>query len=158
MIFEDMYRGEYEAPISAIDAWRPSVYGVLFNEDRTKILVQKQGDVPFWELPGGGVGMHESLIDGMKREFLEETDLHVEVVNSVPFGVHERWMTDLERTRFRHALIFCYEVTSLGKADDADLYIGPEEITKQTYISLAELTEENVQKWHWPAIKLLKDR
>ena len=158
MQFEDMYRNYHEAPPSAISGWRPSAYGVLLNEDRTQVLMQKQGDVQRWELPGGGVEPHESLIAGMKREFLEEADLHVEVVSGDPIGVHERWMANPRGNRFLHALIFCYEVKSLGKADDAHLYTGPEEITSQQYIPLVELNEENTQTANWPAIKLLKDR
>ena len=58
------------------DAIRPSTNGVIFNE-RGEILLQKRSDNGFWALPGGAVDIGESVEQGVMREVLEETGLHV---------------------------------------------------------------------------------
>ncbi len=58
------------------------VYGLLTNE-KDEILVsdeQEQG-MRFTKFPGGGLEYGESLPDGLKREFMEECNLEVEVTN-----------------------------------------------------------------------------
>jgi 8-oxo-dGTP diphosphatase len=59
--------------------WRPSVYGILF--DNNKVLLSKQWDG--YDYPGGGVDIHETVEEALKREFFEETGLKVELVAPV---------------------------------------------------------------------------
>lgn len=56
------------------------VYGILLN-DRREVLVSDEirYDVQFTKFPGGGLEFGEGLIDALKREFLEELAIRVEV-------------------------------------------------------------------------------
>lgn len=57
------------------------VYGVLIHQN--KILIIKEpfaGDI-IYKFPGGGLEYGEGLIDCLKREFLEELNLEIEVEN-----------------------------------------------------------------------------
>ncbi len=57
------------------------VYGLLINE-RMEILVsdeQEQG-MHFTKFPGGGLEYGEGLTDGLKREFIEECDVEIEIL------------------------------------------------------------------------------
>jgi 8-oxo-dGTP diphosphatase len=54
-----------------------SVAGVLFNPERTAVLLILRRDVPVWVLPGGGVEEGELSQDAIIREILEETGLTV---------------------------------------------------------------------------------
>ena len=57
------------------------VYGLLINE-RNEILTsdeQEQG-MRFIKFPGGGLEYGEGLIDGLKREFVEECDVEIEII------------------------------------------------------------------------------
>ncbi|GAB4109010.1 MAG: NUDIX hydrolase [Thermoflexibacter sp.] len=62
---------------------RVRVCGVCFHQN--KILLVKQISLPhvpyLWIPPGGGVEYGETLQEALKREFLEETTLEVEVGN-----------------------------------------------------------------------------
>lgn len=58
------------------------VYGLLINND-DEILISDEQEygVQFTKFPGGGLEYGEGLIDGLKREFVEECNVDVEVLN-----------------------------------------------------------------------------
>lgn len=58
------------------------VYGLLIN-DRDEVLVSDEQEygMRFIKFPGGGLELGEGLIDGLKREFVEECDLQVEIIS-----------------------------------------------------------------------------
>jgi 8-oxo-dGTP diphosphatase len=57
--------------------------GVIWNSDRTKILIDRrlpEGNfADFWEFPGGKIELNESAIACIEREIKEELDIDVEV-------------------------------------------------------------------------------
>jgi len=60
---------------------RVRVCGILKNEDGI-LLIKHEGIGPLgylWSPPGGGVNFGEGLSASLKREFLEETNLNIEV-------------------------------------------------------------------------------
>ena len=58
------------------------VYGLLIN-DRNEILISDEQEygVQFAKFPGGGLEHGEGLIDGLKREFVEECNTEIEVIS-----------------------------------------------------------------------------
>jgi len=54
-----------------------SITGVIFDEERKKVLLIQRRDVPVWVLPGGGIEPHETPENAVIREILEETGLRV---------------------------------------------------------------------------------
>jgi 8-oxo-dGTP diphosphatase len=59
---------------------RVRVCGVLIENGRI-LMVRHKGisDGSFWSPPGGGLEFGESVEEGLKREFIEETGLSVEI-------------------------------------------------------------------------------
>ena len=57
------------------------VYGLLVN-DRNEILISDEQEygMRFIKFPGGGLEYGEGLIDGLKREFVEECNVEIEVI------------------------------------------------------------------------------
>jgi 8-oxo-dGTP diphosphatase len=56
------------------------VYGLLIN-DKNEILISDEQEygIRFTKFPGGGLEFGEGLIDGLKREFIEECSVEVEI-------------------------------------------------------------------------------
>ncbi len=56
------------------------VYGLLIN-DKYEILISDEQEygTRFTKFPGGGLEYGEGLIDGLKREFIEECNVEIEV-------------------------------------------------------------------------------
>jgi 8-oxo-dGTP diphosphatase len=70
------------------------VGAVVFDSERRVLLVLR-GGVPMqgeWSLPGGVLETGETIVEGMKREILEETGLLVEPVRFA--GVYDRILRD----------------------------------------------------------------
>jgi 8-oxo-dGTP diphosphatase len=58
------------------------VYGLLINAaNEVLISDEKEYGVQFTKFPGGGLEYGEGLIEGLKREFVEECNTEVEVIS-----------------------------------------------------------------------------
>lgn len=59
---------------------RSRVNGILIEGDRILMVRHKMSaDRDFWSVPGGGMKFGTSATENLKREFLEETSLQIEV-------------------------------------------------------------------------------
>lgn len=58
------------------------VYGLLIN-DANEVLIsdEQEYSMRFTKFPGGGLEYGEGLIEGLKREFVEECNTEVEVIS-----------------------------------------------------------------------------
>ena len=58
------------------------VYGLLVNDsDEILISDEQEYGMQFTKFPGGGLELGEGLIDGLKREFVEECNAEIEVLS-----------------------------------------------------------------------------
>ncbi len=57
--------------------------GIVFSENKKKVLLIKRRDVPIWVLPGGGVDFNENPDDAVIRELFEETGLRTSLLRKV---------------------------------------------------------------------------
>ena len=57
------------------------VYGLLVN-DQNQVLISDEQEygIQFTKFPGGGLEYGEGLIEGLKREFVEECNVEVDVI------------------------------------------------------------------------------
>ncbi len=58
---------------------KPCALAVIFNHDKTEVLLTKRRDVPLWVLPGGGIETEETPEVAVLREVFEETGLTVNI-------------------------------------------------------------------------------
>jgi 8-oxo-dGTP diphosphatase len=58
------------------------VYGILIN-DANEVLISDEQEygMRFTKFPGGGLEPGEGLTDGLKREFVEECNINVEIIS-----------------------------------------------------------------------------
>jgi 8-oxo-dGTP diphosphatase len=58
------------------------VYGLLINDDQEILISDEQEyGMQFTKFPGGGLELGEGLVDGLKREFVEECNVEVEIIS-----------------------------------------------------------------------------
>ncbi|HWA33792.1 MAG TPA: NUDIX hydrolase [Cyclobacteriaceae bacterium] len=96
----------------------------------------------FWAPPGGGVDFGESLADGLKREFSEETGLAVEILE-------QRFVCEFIKAPL-HAVEVFFDVAYLGgqilAGKDPEMEKAVQIIQSVKFISMAEL--ENLPDSH----------
>jgi len=87
------------------------VYGILVDEyNRVLISDERTQNVSFTKFPGGGLEYGEGLIDALKREFLEECNMEIDIVTHV-------YTTDFyEKSSFNNSQILSiyYQVKALN--------------------------------------------
>jgi len=91
----------------------PGVQGILERDG--SVLLARRGREPrrgHWDLPGGFLGEDEEPLDGLRREFREETGLEIEPVEL--FGI------DIEPYAGRHVFSVTWIVTADGDPVAAD--------------------------------------
>lgn len=92
---------------------RPKVIVSGLVEKDGKVLLVKEileSKLPYWIVPGGKVEFGESLVDAVKREIKEETNLDVEVVKLLDFKEHVNLKYDY------HTVIFFFLVKPLNES------------------------------------------
>ncbi|MGB0757233.1 MAG: NUDIX domain-containing protein [Patescibacteria group bacterium] len=78
VICVDKDKNEHEVDVKDL-VWRPSVYGVYIQDE--KILLSKQWDG--YDFPGGGIDIHETIDEALRREFFEETGMNIESLGKI---------------------------------------------------------------------------
>lgn len=91
---------------------KQAVYGIVFNEIRTEVLLIKRLDIPVWALPGGGLDPGEIPEVGAVREVLEETGFNSVIARKVAEYLPVNKMTQLSH------LFECRIVSGSAKTGD----------------------------------------
>jgi len=125
--------------------FRVSAYGIL--RAGNKILVQRHPLLTKFGIPGGGIGMGETLTQVLYREYEEETGLKVRRGNTL--GVGEDYFTDGGEDI--HGILIYYEVFQVG---GKILKNGNGFDTAEVkFIHIEDLNQGNVQKVFWVFLK-----
>jgi 8-oxo-dGTP diphosphatase len=88
------------------------VGGVIIDDDRVVLI--RRGSEPLrgqWSIPGGVLELGETLEAGVRRELLEETGIHVRIVEMIEVfdriikdGESEAWV-ETPKTRFHFVIV-----------------------------------------------------
>jgi|SRR5215217_1156173 len=116
------------------------VYGLLINSDNQVLISDEQsGERTFSKFPGGGLELGEGLIEALKREFMEECNVEVEVISHL-------YTTDF------------YEQSSFNDSQILSIYylvrpLNPLNLTFKTLVF--DFDEGTLQSFRWIGIDQL---
>lgn len=131
MVMEAYFK-DLRAKIGHDEIIMPGVAGVLFDETRTKILLEQRGDGEIgWSLVGGMQNLNESAMTSLTREFKEETGLDVIITGLI--GVDTNFHHTFPNGDKAQIPMTLFEVTHTGGQLEAD---GDETLSLQ-FVSLA---------------------
>ncbi|OIH92290.1 NUDIX hydrolase [Curtobacterium sp. MCBA15_001] len=103
---------------------RLAAYGVVIDQGRVLLAMQRFPEAGVWALPGGGVEYDESVEQAVVREFMEETGYRVAVDGLLGVRHHlvpaERRMHENGRPMKAVQVVFRVSVTGGELRDEAD--------------------------------------
>ncbi len=120
------------------------VYGILINS-KNEVLVsdEKYKGIEFTKFPGGGLEWGEGTIECLKREFVEELNLEIQV-DSILYLADFFQVSDFND---KDQLISIYYKISCENTDNIEVSnseIHTERLEHHRWISLNDLSEENM--------------
>ena len=126
--------------------FRPSVYGIIFNENKTKILLSKQWDG--YDYPGGGIKKGERMLNALEREVFEEVGVEIET-DGVDLVECSDDFYKSKDGRFLHSILVFYIVKKFTGEPNVDNLVKSEVqyITGFEWIKIKEV--KNI-KWYNP--------
>ncbi|MFA7253611.1 MAG: NUDIX domain-containing protein [Patescibacteria group bacterium] len=66
---------------------RVGIHCLILNSRKQYLVLKRSADddhdPKHWDLPGGGIGQHEGISEGLKREVIEETGLSIKDINLI---------------------------------------------------------------------------
>ena len=87
---------------------------VIFNEDRSKVLLTRRTDNGLWCIPGGAMEAGESAAEACIREVWEETGLHVEVKRLIGVYSNPNQLIVYPDGNKAHIVVMSFEVEVTG--------------------------------------------
>ena len=132
-------RGEVRSFPAQDVRFRPAAYGIAVRDGQ--VLVARSRFTGRWELPGGAVAPWETLEEGLKREYEEETGVPITVGEFIGF---DQGFIAFFQHPF-NSLRFFYRV----HAQAAEPRAQPEEVEEVRWVALSELNEANMARGHY---------
>ncbi|MCA1037945.1 NUDIX hydrolase [Bacillus infantis] len=131
------------------------VYGFFFEKNRLLVINKKGGSYTnHYDLPGGSLEDSESLPNALRREFLEETGMKLEIIRNIgviDFILPWDWK---EYTHVHHICVF-YEVEGTGGLTQPMQFEGQDSLGA-LWISEHEATFDNASPLVVKAFEWLK--
>jgi 8-oxo-dGTP diphosphatase len=115
---------------------RTRVNGVLIQNNEILLIKHRMDEGRyFWNVPGGGMEYGTSAVDNLKREYLEETGLQIQIDRYL--GTYEHLSPPL------HAIELFFEVSVTGgelvKGTDPELAPDKQLITEISFLNIEKL-------------------
>jgi len=99
---------------------RPTVRGVIFDENKAICIRSKKGS-GFFFLPGGGVEDKEDSVEALKRECLEEAGCNIVDIQKI--GTVTEYRDEAKEKRTNE----CFTANLIGEKLEPTLAVGDEE-------------------------------
>jgi 8-oxo-dGTP pyrophosphatase MutT (NUDIX family) len=156
-IFTNAFGEKLELTPGKEITWRLSAYPLV--EQEGKILSVIPTWSPKYELPGGGVEIAESILEGCIRECYEETGYKIEITERLPVWISEQFFHNKPKDTFHHSIIMVYKARLISVVQDTQVIntLDGDEISKINWLEPADFTKENTHPVIFPALaKLLQ--
>ena len=118
------------------------VYGILVDKGRILLSHEKYHNKRFTKFPGGGLELGESVLDCLKREFMEE--MGVEIIPSYLFHVTE----SVQVSSFypEDQVIAIYYIVQCDEVENIKVSVDPKEIPDRSeifqWVKLSEFSKD----------------
>ena len=122
--------------------------GIVLLNDKNKIFVGKRIDNPkkFWQMPQGGVGKNEELLQAAKRELKEETSIKsVELIKELDewleYDLPKNLLGKLWKGKYKGQKQKWFIMKFLGNESEINVKTSHPEFFEWKWIELDEITK-----------------
>lgn len=130
---------------------RISLKAVIFNE-KGEVLVVKEADRDWWDIPGGGIDEGESIKETLARELREEVSLKGDFDYETILAEDPRHLKSLDLYQMRITFLIKPEIMEFEAGDYGDevMFIDPlkfkdsELITERKIYEYCELARDRI--------------
>jgi 8-oxo-dGTP pyrophosphatase MutT (NUDIX family) len=154
MEFKDWDGNKHSIPADREICWRPSVYGLIIENEEILLVKPKWHDM--WELPGGGVELEESIASAMERELLEETGYKVEGDCGEPVHLEDNFFYAPNVDEYFHSLPIVFSTKLKDEEQMMENIDFEEEIESVKWFALQELGSIDLHPIASDAIKKIE--
>ncbi|WP_249305868.1 NUDIX hydrolase [Lederbergia citrea] len=134
------------------------VYGIYVDDDRLLVINKNGGPyINRFDLPGGSLEDGETLTEAMKREFLEETGLEIEIkenIGVIDFKLPWLWR---EFTDVHHIAVY-YSVKKIGGEISVPEQFDGQDSLGALWVSEKDVTLDNASPLVLKAIEWLRTK
>lgn len=134
--WEDSYVGHLRKKVGHQMLIAPAARAII-EDDAGRLLFVKRSDNGAWVMPAGGMELHESIYDCLKREVKEETGL--EVLSAKPIAMYTG--SDYEYTNSYGDENKMFSIVFLVEQWSGQLLMKTNETTNANFFALEELPE-----------------
>ena len=121
----------------------PGCSAIIYDSERTQVLLTRRSDNGRWCLPGGGMDPGESAAEACAREVLEETGLIVRVGRLVGVYTTPNLVVEYADGNRIQPVAFSFEAEAIG----GELTLS-DETTDYGYYSLDEMKQMDMMEHH----------
>jgi 8-oxo-dGTP pyrophosphatase MutT (NUDIX family) len=133
--------------------WRIGVYALIERNGKVLLVDQIVAAGPGMTLPGGGVELEETIIEGSVREVYEETGYRF-TPDPASLTFIEDFFIRSPSGKHHHALAFLVRGT-VSDAPDPPWRLDQEEIIEVLWVDPGTLTRDDVRRLHWEVLERL---
>jgi len=133
--------------------FRTSAYGIIRHGN--KILLVNTRSSGKWFFPGGEVEVGEKLEDAIKREFLEETGIEVEVGKFLTFRECFFYYDPLDKAWQNYAFFFFCKPKTFDLTEEYQVEF--DEAEKPEWVEINKLTRDDFQPPADEIFQILKE-
>ncbi len=136
---------------------RLSAYCLVIKDTRVLLVKDSFGEKEFWQLPGGGVEIGESLFEAGERETLEESGYEVKIFDKLPVVIRTDFAKNAISDNYYQSFLFIYRAELLNdKVKELNLDFEGE-VTEVKWIELKDLEKlENIREVNKEVLRNIK--
>ncbi|MFC1697183.1 NUDIX domain-containing protein [Nanoarchaeota archaeon] len=154
MKFKDWDGNFVELPEGRNFSWRPSAYAAIVNDG--KVFMIKAVQHGKWELPGGGIELSESIIEGLKREVLEESGYEIVVSENDLIHFWEGYFYAKDIDKYFQTIGMFFKVKLASEFQDKSKINFKDEVLDMKWIDLNDYENDDINPIIIPVLKILK--
>ncbi|MBI2630142.1 NUDIX domain-containing protein [Candidatus Pacearchaeota archaeon] len=148
MEFVDSFGKKHIKPTEKDIKKRLSAYGVAIKDNKILLIKSKFN---FLELPGGGLKSGEDILEGLKREFSEETGYIPEEINLKCLKSLKSNFYASDEDQYYDSEMRFFIINKLKKQENPN--IDTVEIEDILWVPLSELSQRNLRPHHLDIIR-----